>query len=226
MNIKATLSLFVFITIGLSSYSQSRFGIFAGAQTSTAKYIINEKKQPRDHKYGFQAGFGWKIPFDNNLYFSPCAFYSLKGYNVRFNQYTFPPDSMATDNSTTIHTFELAFLLQFDFGNQPSHFIIKAGPSLDFQLAGKERFHLQNGSMVDRNMPYGFEEYGHYTASLLMQLGVETKSGFMIFGQYNLGLGNLNNADGGPRIKHRVYGISIGKYLNNKKIVLDTRNKE
>ena len=58
---------------------------------------------------------------------------------MKFNRYAFPPDTLATDNNTSIHTFELAFLLQFDLGKRHGHFFIKAGPSLDFQLAGKEK---------------------------------------------------------------------------------------
>ncbi len=216
----------VFIIAYLACHAQNQFGIFAGPQSSTATYSVRGNKQSTQNKFGFQAGCGWKIEFDNHLFFSPAAFYSLKGYKVKLNQFADPPDTAAIDNNTTMHTFELAFLLQFDLGNKPGHFFIKAGPSLDFQLAGKEKFHLKSGTLVDRDIPYGFSQYGHYAASLLMQLGFETKSGFMVFGQYNLGLGNLNNADNGPSIRHRVYGISIGTYLLRKKIVPGTRNKE
>ena len=216
------LSVFTFIC-----YSQQpKFGVFAGPQATSVKYKINGIKQPAEYKYGFQAGVGMKVPFESNLYFSPAAFYSLKGYKVKFNQPAYPPDLLATDNNTTIHTFELAFLLQYDIGNQPGHFFIKAGPSLDFQLKGNEKFNVSSGGSVNRSMVYSFGEYGHYSASLLMQLGFETRGGFTIFGQYSHGLASINNADGGPQIKHRVYGISIGKYFNNKKVILDTRNKE
>jgi len=223
---KKIILLSAFIALILACHSQPRFSIFAGPQTSTVKYSVTDIKQSAQNKYGFQAGFGWKIPFENHLFFSPAAFYSLKGYKVKFNRYAFPPDTAATDNKTSIHTFELAFLLQLDLGNQPDHFFIKAGPSLDFQLAGKEKFHLKNGTLVDRGMGYGFTQYGHYSANLLIQLGFETKDGLLFFGQYSLGLGNLNNADGGPSIRHRVLGLCIGKYFNHKKVVLDTRNKE
>ncbi|MFI5130699.1 MAG: porin family protein [Chitinophagales bacterium] len=215
---RVTYLLPVLITISLTSHSQARFDIFAGPQTTTAKYIIRDIKQPDDNKVGFQAGFGLKVPFDNHLFFSPAVFYSLKGYKVKFNQFAYPPDTLATDNNTSIHSVELAFLLQIDIGDQPSHFFIKAGPSLDFQLGGKEKFHLKNSSLVDRSMRYDFTAYGHYSANLLMQLGFETKGGFLIFGQYSLGLGNLNNADGGPDIKHRILGLSVGTYLHKKKI--------
>ncbi|MEI9808721.1 MAG: hypothetical protein WDO16_13155 [Bacteroidota bacterium] len=60
---------------------------------------------------------------------------------------------MAADNNTSIHTFELAFLLQYDLGKNPQHFFIKAGPSLDFQLAGKEKFKPDERQLpVSRNM--------------------------------------------------------------------------
>jgi hypothetical protein len=222
---KKTFLLSVLITFISVCHSQSRFGIFAGPQTTTARYSVTGIKQPAEYKFGFHAGFGWKILFENHLFFSPAAFYSFKGYKVKFNRYAFPPDTAATNNNTSIHTFELAFLLQFDLGNKPSHFFIKAGPSLDFQLTGKEKFNLKTGGTVNRNMNYDYTAYGHYSANMIMQLGFEIGKGFMIFGQYTLGLTNLNNADAGPNIRHRAYGISLGKYFNNKKIVSDTQNK-
>jgi hypothetical protein len=100
------------------------------------------------------------------------------------------------------------------------------GPSLDFQLFGKEKFHLQNGSYVNQSMKYGFAYYGHYAANAIAQLGYESNSGFLIYAQYSFGLTNLSNVDQGPSIRHRVIGISFGKYINHKKIVMDTKNKE
>jgi hypothetical protein len=176
-------------------------------------------------KYGFQAGAMLKIPFDNNLYFAPAFFYSLKGYKVKFNQQAYPPDTNAVDNNVTMHTAELAFMLQYDLNKAANHFFIKLGPSLDFQLFGKEKFRLENNTTVDQKIVFDFGKYGHFGASMQLQFGYETAGGFTIFGQYSHGLGSINNADGGPRIRYRVYNISIGKYLFRKKIVIDTRNK-
>ena len=212
---KATL-LAALIAICLTGYSQNLFGIFAGAQTTTAKYSVTGIKQPTEYKYGFNAGACLKIPFDANLFFNPAIFYSLKGYKVTLNQHAYPPDTTAINNNTTIHTLEIAALLQYDLGKKPAHFFIKAGPSVDFQLAGKETFDLKTGGSVDRQMPFGFTAYGHYSVNLLFQLGYETKSGFMIFGQFTDGLTSINNADAGPQIKHRAYGITIGKYFSRK----------
>jgi hypothetical protein len=212
--------------ISLCAISQVEFGVFAGPQATTANYYIQGSKQKAESKYGFVAGANLKVPFEGKLYFAPAAYYSLKGYKVAFNRFVYPPGPTAADNNTTLHCFELAALLQYDLGNNPSHLFIKAGPSLDFQLLGKEKFNQVGGGSVDRSMKFGPGEYGHYSANLLAQIGYETSGGFMIFAQYTHGAASLNNADGGPAIRHRAYGISIGKYFNRKKIVMDTKNKE
>lgn len=69
-------------------------------------------------------------------------------------------------------------------------------------------------------------DYGYFGGNLLLQLGYETKSGVFISVQYTHGAASINNEDGGPKIRHRVYGLTIGKFLNRKKIVIDTKNLE
>ena len=214
---KKLLCFSILIACCITSYSQSQFGIFAGPQITSVKYSINSVKQSNSNKTGFQLGAGWKIPFENRLSFSPAAFYSLKGYKVKYNLPAFPPDTLAIDNNTTFHTLELAFLLQLDLGKNPGHFFIKAGPSLDFQLAGKEKYTKRDNSIVDRTIKFGYQDYGHYSANLLLHVGFETPKGLYIFGQYTHGVASLNNADNGPLIRHRAYGISIGKYIGKKK---------
>jgi hypothetical protein len=208
----------VFATIttllaSITAFTQSQFGIFAGPQASIARYSVQGVAQETEFKFGFQAGAGYKIPFENRMYFAPCLFYSLKGYKVAFTRFAFPPDAAAKDNNTTIHSIELGGLLHFDLGSQPSHLFFRIGPSLDFHLFGKEKFTKMSGETVDRNMPFGFSEY-------------EAVNGFVIFGQFSYGLTSTNNHDYGPQIHHRNYGISIGKYFTKKKIVMDTRNRE
>jgi putative sterol carrier protein len=212
--------------ISLFASSQVEVGIFGGPQATAARYTILNQQQKNEFKYGFQAGVAFKVPFDEKLFFSPAAFYSLKGYKVTFTEFAFPPDHNAKDNNTTIHTFELAALLQYDIGTQPGHVFIKVGPSLDFHLFGNETYNLIAGGTVNRKMIFSYGDYGHFSANMLGQLGYETNSGFMLFAQYTHGMASTNNADGGPKIRHRAYGISIGKYLNRKRIVIDTKNKE
>ena len=193
------------------SFSQVRLAVFGGPQMTTAKYKINDKKQPTDFKPGLQLGANLKIPFDNQLYFAPAVYYSMKGYKVELNSPSFPPSEVAINNEVTLHTMEIAPLLQFDFSNQPSHYFLKLGPAIDFNLAGTEKFDTLGGKEpVERAMKFSFTEYGRVTAQAILHAGFESSKGYMIFLHYAEGLGGLNNADGGPVIKHRIVGLSFG----------------
>lgn len=222
---KLLFTAVVCLLISYTSFSQNQFGIFAGPQATTAGYTINSIKQKNSYKIGFQAGATMKVPFEGNLYFAPAAFYSYKGYKVDFNQFVTPPGPEALNNNTGIHTFEIAPMLQIDFGKNANHFYVKGGPTLDFQLFGTEKFDTVNGS-VSRKMKWGYSNYGRFSANAIIQLGYETSSGFFLFGHYSFGLTSINNADFGPKIRHKVFGISIGKYLHKGKVTMDTRNKE
>ena len=213
--------IFAGLIAGLSikGFSQGppEFGIFAGPQITSAHYTVDDQKQEANHKYGFQAGVLLKVPFDNHLFFSPNVYYSLKGYDVELKNGAFPPSTLAINNNTTVHTIELGGFLQYDFVKQPGGFFIKAGPAFDFAFSGDETYTLADETVVEQPMKFSFGDYGRITASLNVQFGYETKSRYMIFAHYAHGLGSMNNADGGPQIKHRILGISFGKYLHKRK---------
>jgi hypothetical protein len=222
-----TIALLILTVIAVSTHSQQpAFGIFAGPQVTTAKYSVRGIKQPTETKYGFHLGGMLKVPFEGKLYFAPAAFYSLKGYKVTLNEKAFPPDTTANDNNTTLHTFELAALLQIDLGKNPSHLFIRLGPSIDIQLAGKEKFNTKNGTAVNRSMKFGFDNYGYFGANVLLQFGYEMKQGISIAALYGHGIGSINNADYGPSIRHRAYGLTLCKYLTPRKPAIDTRNTQ
>lgn len=208
-------------------FSQVSHAIFGGPQLTTAKYKVNEKKQPTEFKTGFQLGATIKVPFENNLYFGPAVYYSMKGYKVTLNDPSFPPTEVATNNETTIHTLEIAPLLHLDFSNQPSHFFIKFGPAIDIAFSGKEKFDTIGGSKpIERSMLFSYTSYGRFTAQGILHLGYQSSNGLMVFAHYAEGLGGLNNADNGPTIKHRIIGLSLGWFFNKNKNVIDTRLKE
>lgn len=223
---KKTTTLSSALLITLFSFSQNRLGLFAGPQATSSLYTVQDVKQKNNFKYSFHAGVCMKVPFEGNLFFAPEAYYSMKGYKVTFTRFVYPPGPEAKDNNTSIHTFELAALLQYDLGKNPGHCYIKGGPSLDFQLFGREKFNTASAP-VSRKMKYSLDgDYGYFGANLLVKFGYETSGGMFISLNYTHGVGSLNNSDGGPRIFHRVAGLSIGTYLRHNKINIDTKNKE
>ena len=201
--------------------AQPEFGVILGGQATWASYStpeinLGKTQQDTKMKFGFQAGGTARMQFEGKLFFSPAVFYSMKGYKVSFTRPSFPPDSFAPDNDVTLHTFEIAPLFQYNFSEADHHFFVKAGPSIDVQLFGKEKFNRSTGGSVNRNMKFSYGDYGRFGANLILQLGYETSSGLIIFGHYSHGIGSIVNTDNGPRIFHRAAGISIGKYFNRK----------
>ena len=218
----SAIALFLTVTANC----QIDYGLFAGPQVTDVRYVINDKRQESSLKIGVNAGFQMKVPFEGRLSFSPSIMYNLRGYKVKFDSPTFPPDSSAVDNNTSFHTIELAFLLQHDFNLEPGHFFIRFGPSLDFALFGNETFNTNTNTTVDRPMKFSFADYGHYLASAIFQFGYEAKNGLYVYAHYNYSLTTMNNADYGAGIGNRAAGLSIGKYFKKNKVVIDTQNKQ
>jgi hypothetical protein len=213
-------SAFIILLLSPNAKAQVEWTVFAGPQMTSARYEVSAysitNKQPNSYKYGFIAGVGLKVPFEAPIYFYPSIFYSMKGYKVQLNQSLYPPDQFAIDNDTRIHTFETAFLIRVNLSQQPGHIFVSTGPSLDFQLFGREKFHSTQQGYVDRNMKYGYEHYGHFAANWVLELGYETANGFFVNGRYAYGLTNLVNTDEGPKISHLAAGITFGKVLGRK----------
>ena len=72
-------------------------------------------------------------------------------------------------------------------------------------------------------MRFAFTEYGRFTAQANLHFGYETGKGLMVFAFYQHGFGSMNNHDGGPKIFHRVIGISAGWLFGRNPLVMDTR---
>jgi Outer membrane protein beta-barrel domain len=212
---KLILSATLFISV--QSYSQQvQTFIFAGLQGNSVKYTIKGDKQNTSFKIGGNAGIGMKVPFEGRLSFVPMFYYSMKGYDVKFDRLSALPDPTAVNNNTTIHCVELAGLLQHDFNNSPDHFFFRIGPGLDFQLFGNEKFDNNTGGTVDRSMKFAYDRYGRYSGNAHFHFGYEKANSFFIYAQYTFGLASISNYDGGPQIRYRIPGISAGFFLKKK----------
>jgi len=219
---KIASSLILFLSF-TSVRSQITWNIFGGPQATYAKYTVplpnkTYEKQDASFKYGFQLGVGMKVPFDVKLFFSPAVFYSMKGVKINeFKHSPVFPASEAHDQNLTMHTFEIAPMLQYDFSESPDHFFIKAGPSVDLQLFGHEEYNMQNGEHRSGDIKFGTLLYSHFGANLIGQIGYETEGGLIIFAHYSYGASSIVNLDSGPRIHHRAMGISFGYTIGKKK---------
>jgi len=210
------IALALFCTITLLQ-SNAQLTVFGGVQQTSALYNIRGVNQATEAKQGFIAGVGLKTLIEGPAYFSPMLFYSQKGYKVTFDRKAYPPDTGAKNNNTTIHTLELAPLIQFNFSKKPSYVFLRIGPSIDASLSGTESFDSTNGKHITQKMFFDFGAYGYAAASAVVHLGFQHQSGFTAFAYYQYGLSNFNNADFGPEIFHRIGGIAIGWKFGSKR---------
>jgi hypothetical protein len=208
----------------LACHAQVKFGIFAGPNVSSADYSVKGTRQSTDYKFGFHFGAGSKITFENKLSFSPAISYKSMGYKVVFNTPSFPPDLLAKNNNTSFHEIVVDIPLQYDFSAKPGHFFVKAGPAFSCIISGREKFDLGTGEQVDRKMKFSvLNSYGRYDASAIVQLGFETKAGFVIYADYVQNFISMNNEDDGPSIRNRSFGFTLGKFLEDGKILHGTK---
>ena len=211
MTVRLTLMMLLF-SFGVRA--QVGVHVFAGPHITSAHYVVRDSKQDAEFRFGGMAGMSLKVPFDNQLYFFPTVNYSLKGYRVTLKEPSFPPTELAVNNETTIHTVDISPLLQIDLSKNPSHFFVRFGPSVDLVFSGKEKFDTLSTSgapgTVERPMIFSFGDYGRISASAIIHLGYQFQNGAIISGFYQHGIGSMNNADNGPRILHRIAGLSIG----------------
>ena len=219
--------IFCGIAVSLKSQAQVQFSFFAGPQITSARYKVNDIKQPSQFKFGYMGGVAAKVEFDNQLYFFPSVYYTLKGYKVTLNNPSFPPTEFAKNNNTTIPTIEVAPLFHYDFNKKPAHLFARFGPAVDYAFNGHEKFDTVSISgtrgSVDRKMVFSFGDYGRFSAQAIIHLGYETGKGLMVFAFYERGFGSMNNADDGPRIFHRIIGLSAGWLFGHNPLVIDTR---
>jgi len=211
--ISKVLLLITFLLAEYTATGQTRIALLGGVQVTTSHYMVRDIKQSTSFKPGLIVGASCKIEFEKKLFFSPAVFYSYKGYKVVLNQAAYPPDIEAVKNNLSVHTLELAPMLEYDFSLSTRHLFIKFGPSLDIQLSGREKISLINGSTVSRKMKYGFAEYGRYAGSAILQFGYQFSKDCFVQAYYSHGLADLNNADNGPSIKYRTFGIAAGKFF-------------
>jgi len=224
------LRSFIFLTIiflAFKTTAQVQFSIFAGGQMTSARYLVNGIKQPSQYKPGTMGGVAAKVEFDNQLYFYPAVYYCLKGYKVTLKNPSFPPSEFATSNDVTLHTIEVAPLFQYDFNKKLSHLFVRFGPSVDYGYYGRESVDTESVSggnvRVYRPMVFAFTDYGRFTAQAILNFGYETCKGLIVFAFYERGFGRMNNHDDGPKIFHRIVGLSAGWLFGKNPLVTNTK---
>jgi hypothetical protein len=223
---KKIFTLSVCLCSVLFSFGQIKYGFFAGPQKTVARYLVRDELQETSWKNGLQGGVMLKVPFENQLYFSPAIYYSSKGYRVSLKDSVYPPGEDVVGNDVRVHAIEIAPLLNIDLSKDQNHLFVRFGPSVDVAIGGREHMFLNDGKEVEQSMKFANTAYCRFTTAANVQFGFESQSGLFVYAHYAHGLGSMNNADLGPIIRHRLFGISVGAFFGKNPNVIDTRVRE
>ncbi len=209
-SISLLMTLMILLTaFGLSA--QTSVSISAGATFSNVTVKSGFISASPKSKTGITAGIAIDAPLSSNFSFQPALNFVQKGYMVKDQ-----------GSKETVNLNYLEVPLNFVYSTQKNEgFFIGAGPSLAYGISGKDKYTASG--MPDDNQKIkfgsGVDEVKALEFGVNGLAGYRLKGGFVISGNYNLGLSKINNDDGGGdagSIKNKYFSIKIGYFLNHR----------
>ena len=199
----------------LTAYCQkTSFGITGGASLANMHLKSQDISISVDNKIGLTVGVFADVAMSENFSFQPALNYVQKGAKNKMTDIDY-------ESKITLNYIELPLNFLFKPDMAKVRFFAGGGPSIAYALSGKEK-ETDNGVTNTYKYKFGNNPDEHdlkamdFGANFLT--GIETKGGFLVAINYNLGLSNL--APGGSSdgtVKSRYFGFKVGYMLKGKK---------
>jgi len=207
------LFLAAVFSLPLTAYCQkTSFGITGGLALANMHLKSEGFSVSPGNKAGLTAGVLVDVPLSGNFSFQPALNYVQKGYKMSEADYK---------DKLTINYVELPLNFLFKPNMPQVHFFVGAGPSIAYALSGKEK-EDDAGRISTYKFKFGNNPDEHDLKALDLGAnfitGIETKSGFLVAINYNLGLSNVapgSSSDGTSR--NRYFGFKSGYLIKGKK---------
>ena len=207
-----TLMTLMILLTAFSSSAQTSIGFTAGASFASVTVKSGGLSASPKSKTGITAGIVIDAPLGTNFNFQPALNFVQKGYKIK--------------DETGKETVNLNYLevpLNFVYSTKRNEgFFIGAGPSIAYGISGMDKFTASG--MPDDNQKIKFgsgaDEVKTFDFGANAVAGYRMKGGFMITGNYNLGLSKINNDDGSGdvgTIKNKYFSIKIGYMFRGNK---------
>jgi Outer membrane protein beta-barrel domain len=206
-----SISLLMTLMILLTAFSltaQTSIGISAGPSFANVTIKSGFISASPKSKTGIAVGIAIDAPMATNFSFQPALNFIQKGYKIK--------DDAGTE---TVNFNYIEVPLNFVYSVKKNEgFFVGAGPSIAYGMSGMDKFKA-NG-MPDDNEKIKFgsaaDEVKAFEFGVNALAGYRTRGGFMLSGNYNLGLSNINNDDGSGdagTIKNKYFSIKIGYFF-------------
>jgi hypothetical protein len=200
-----TLMTLMILLTAFSLSAQTTIGFTAGASFSNVTVKSGFISASPKSKTGITAGIVIDAPLGTNFNFQPALNFVQKGYKIK--------DETGKE---TVNFNYLEVPLNFVYSTKRNEgFFIGAGPSISYGISGMDKFTASG--MPDHNEKIKFgtgaDEVKTFDFGANAVAGYRMKGGFIISGNYNLGLSKINNDDGSGdvgTIKNKYFSIKIG----------------
>lgn len=188
-------------------------GVTAGASLTNIHISSDDISISPDIRVGLTAGVIADVPIAELFSFQPALNYVQKGAKVKMSDIDY-------ESKLTLHYVEVPLNILYKPAMQKVQFFVGAGPSFAVALSGKEK-ETENGNTTTYKYKFGNNPDEHdmrrmdFGANFIT--GIETKTGFLVAVNYNLGLSNVApGSSDDSTIKNRYFGFKIGYMLKSK----------
>ncbi len=210
-SITILLMLMILLTSQFLS-AQTTMGITGGATFSSVSVKVQGISASPKSRTGFTAGLFVDAPLNSGFSFQPALNFVQKGYTIK-------DEMSSTTEKVSFNYIEVPLNFIYNIKKNEG-FFIGAGPSIAYGISGEDKTKYGAG-MPDDNQKVkfgsGIGEVKPFDFGANAVAGYKFKGGFMVSGNYTLGLSKINNqedGDMGGTIKNRYFGVKIGYVFN------------
>lgn len=212
---KSIFLIAIMMLVVALSLSAQIIGITAGASFANVKVKADDLTGSPKTKTGITAGLFTKLPLSSDISFQPGLNFVQKGYIVK--------DDIGTETAN-LNYLELP--LNFVYSKSVSNgLFIGAGPSIAYGLSGSDKLKYKDGGMPDQSDKVHFgsgadDDVKPFDFGANFIVGYQFKGGFLITGNYTLGLSKINNEDDSVEsgsIKNNYFGVKLGYVFGKNK---------
>ncbi|MBP6431210.1 MAG: PorT family protein [Ferruginibacter sp.] len=199
------ISLVFLVQIGFAQ--SNKWAVKAGYNYTSGKAVYDGVKQTVNSKSGFGVGVMAKIPFENQLIFTPSVGYSMKGFIVN------PKSGVPLKHDFTLHYFTITPALSYEHTVNDNSFFFTAGPYLGITKFGRIKTTTASGT-TNEKMEFGYGAYGMFDLGFTGGISYHFNNMF-VEAQYSPGLTSINNNEELDKrnLKNTVLSLNIGYYF-------------
>jgi len=214
---KSTTALPVLMIL-LTSYSLSaqttKIGLTAGASFANVTVKSGGISASPKSRAGITPGLLVDCPLSANFSFQPALNFVQKGYIAKDET-----------GSEKVNFNYLEVPVDFVYNSKKDEgFFIGAGPSIAYGISGKDKFDYSDPAIPNDEIKIkfgsGMDKIKTLDFGVNALAGYKFKGGFMISGNYTLGLNKINNDDDSGNngtIKNKYFAIKIGYLFDGPK---------